>query len=123
MGKCEEVQKVSWSSLHHDTSKLLPQILHNTRLQLQSDSKNLSRSIPDTEIPEEARTKLRDLLEKKYLNIISQNMTDIGRTNLIKLDILMKGPLIMSKPYTVPLKDHEFIDHKNKHLEEAGITL
>ena len=33
VAKCEEVQEVSWSSLWHDTSKLLPQILQNTSLQ------------------------------------------------------------------------------------------
>ena len=88
VGMCEEVQEVSWNSLQCDTSKLLPQILHNTWLQLELDSKGLPRSIPDGDIPEEARMKLRDLLEKKYLSVISQNTMDIGRTNLIELDIL-----------------------------------
>ena len=37
-GKCEEVQEVSWSSLHCDTSKLLPQILQNTSIQLEPDT-------------------------------------------------------------------------------------
>ena len=46
---------------------------------------------------------------------------DIGRTNLIELDIPMEGPLIMSKPYTVLLKYHEFVDNEIKQLEEAGI--
>ena len=48
---------------------------------------------------------------------------DIDRTNLIKLDIPMEGPSITSKLYTVPLKYAEFIDHKVKQLEEAGIIL
>ena len=122
-GRCEEVQEVSWNSLKCDTSKLLPQILHNTRLQQELDSKSLSRSITDVDIPEEARMKLRDLLEKKYHHIMSQNMTDIGRTNLIELDIPMEGPQITSKPYTVPLKYDEFVDHKIKQLEEAGFIL
>ena len=46
---------------------------------------------------------------------------DIGRTNLIELDILTEGPPIMSKPYTVLLKYCEFLDHKIKQLEGAGI--
>ena len=70
-GKCEEVQEFNWNSLQCDTSKLLPQILHNTRLQLEPDSKSLARSIPDADIPEEARTKLQELLDGKYLQIIS----------------------------------------------------
>ena len=90
-GMCEEVQEVSWNNLQCNTSKLLPQILHNTRLQLEPDSKGLSRSIPDTDIPEEAKTELRDLLQRKYLNTITQNMMDIGRTNLTELDIPMEG--------------------------------
>ena len=54
--------------------------------------------------------------KKKYLHIISQNAMDIGRTNLIELDIPMEGPPITSKPYTIPLKYCGFIQ-----LEEAGI--
>ena len=121
VGKCEEVQKANWNSLQCYTSKPLPQILHNTRLQLEQDPKSLARSIPDADIPEEAITKLQELLDGKCLQIISQNAMDIGRTNLIKLDILMEGPPIMSKPYTVLLKYCEFIDHEIKQLEEADI--
>ena len=86
-GKCKEVQDINWNNLQCNTSKLLPQIPHNTRLQLEPDSKSLARSIPDVDIAEEARTKLQELLNGKYLQIILQNMMDIGRTNLIKLDI------------------------------------
>ena len=32
----------------------------------------------------EARTKIQGLLDKKYLQVISQNTMDIGRTNLIQ---------------------------------------
>ena len=89
--------------------------------QLEPDTKGLASSIPDEDIPEETRTKLWELLDKKYLHIISQNTMDIGRTNLIKLDIPTEDPLIASKPYTVLMRYCEFIDHKIKQLEEAGI--
>ena len=46
---------------------------------------------------------------------------DIGRTNLIKLEIPTEGPPIISKPYTMPLKKHKFLDHKIRQLEEVGI--
>ena len=121
--KCEEVQEVSWSRLWCDTSKLLPQILQNTTLQLEPDTKSLASSIPDVDIAEEAKTKLQELLKKKYLQIISQNAIDIGRTNLIELDIPMEGPPIASKLYTLLLKYCEFIDHKIKQIDEAGIIL
>ena len=48
-------------------------------------------------------------------------MMDIGRANLIELDILTEGPPIVFKPYTVSLKYRGFVDHKIKQLEEAGI--
>ena len=46
---------------------------------------------------------------------------DIGRTNLIKLDIPKEGPPIVSKSYTVVLKYHKFVDHEIKQLEDVGI--
>ena len=55
-----------------DTSKLLPKIPLNTSLQLELDTKALASSIPDADIPEEARMKLQELLNKKYLQIISK---------------------------------------------------
>ena len=121
LGKCEEVQEVSWSRLQCDTSKLLPQILQNTRLQQEPDTTGLASSIPDVDIPDDARTKLQELLDKKYLQIILQNAMDIGRTNFIELDIPTEGSPITSKSFTVPLKYQEFVDHKIKQLEEAGI--
>ena len=87
-GKCEEVQEVSCRSLWCDTLKLLPQIPQNTSLQMEPNTKSLASSIPDVNIPEEARTKLQEL----------QEAMDIGRTNLIELDIPTEGAPIMSKP-------------------------
>ena len=72
-------------------------------------------------IPEEARTKLQQLLNRKYLKIFSQNTMDIGRSNSIELDIPMEDSLIASKLYTVLLKYHEFVDHEIKQMEEADI--
>ena len=79
------------------------------------------RSIPDVDIPEEARVRLQELLDRKYMNIVSQTTTDIGRTNLIELDIPTEGPQITSKPYTVPLKYCDLMNHEIKQLEEVGI--
>ena len=90
-------------------------------MQLEPDITSPSKSIPDADILEEARVKLQELLDRKYIHIMSQTTTDIGRTNLIELDIPTEGPPIASKPYTVPLKYHEFMDYKIKQLEEAGI--
>ena len=48
---------------------------------------------------------------------------DIGRINLVELDILTEGLQIVSRPYTVPLKYHVFVAHEIKQLKEAGIIL
>ena len=98
VGKYNEVQEIGWSRLQCDASKLLPKVPQNTSLQLGPDIKSSVRYIPDVDIPREARTKFQELLNKRYPQIISQNTTDIGRTNLIELDIPMEGPPIASKP-------------------------
>ena len=78
-------------------------------------------SIPDAEIPDEARDKLKELLNIKYAYIMSQTAMDIGRTNLIKLVIPTEGLPTASKPYTVPCKYREFVDHEIKQLGEGGV--
>ena len=120
-GKCEEVQGISWSRLQCDTAKVLPTIPQNTSLELEPNTKSSLRLISDADIPEETRVKLHDLLDRNYIHIMLQNMTDIGRTKLIELDSPTEGLSIASKPYTVPLKYHEFVDHEIKQLEKAGI--
>ena len=120
VGKCKEVQEIIWSRLQCDTKKLLPMIPQSTSLQLEPDTMSSLKSILDADIPHEARVKLQDLLDRKYMHIMSQNVTDIGRTNLVELDILTEGPPIALKPYTI-LKYCEFEDHEIKQLEEAGI--
>ena len=94
---------------------------NDTNLQLEPDTNNTPKSIPDAGIPGEAKDKLKEIFHIKYTSIMSQTAMDIGRTNLIELDILTEGKPIASKPYTVSLKYHEFVDHEIKQLEEAGI--
>ena len=121
-GKCEQIQEIRWTTLKDNaTTKLLPKIPDNTNYQLEPDTNSSLKSIPDAEIPDETRDKLKELLNIKYTKIMSQTATDIGKTNLIKLDILTEGPAIASKPYTVPLKHQEFVDHEIKQLKEADI--
>ena len=124
-GKCEQVQEIKWTTLQDNTTtKLLPKIPHTTNLQLEPHTNSSCKSIQDAEIPYEASDKLKDLLDIKYANIMSQTAMDIGRTNLIELYIPTEGPCIAFKPYTVPLKDEcEFVDLEIIQLEEAGIIL
>ena len=81
----------------------------------------MPRSIPGAYIPSKARDKLKELFNIRYTNIMSQTAMDIGRTNLIKLDIPTEGTNYSFKAITVPLKYREFIDHKMNQLEEVGI--
>ena len=46
---------------------------------------------------------------------------NIGRTNLLELDIPIEGPPIASTPYSVPVKYRGCVDQEIKQLEEAGI--
>ena len=98
----EEVLKPKGApELVHD---LLPQ-MPQTNLQMEADKPNHPDiSMPDADVPEEAKSKLLHLLEVKYNTIISKSATDIGRTTLIELDVPTEGPPITSKPYLVPLK-------------------
>ena len=87
-----------------EKAQLLPELPGITNLQLEPDMSNTTRSIPDADNPQEVRTRLKELQNAKYASIVSKSVTDIGRPNLLELDILTEGPVIASKPYTVPLK-------------------
>ena len=97
-GKYEEIQEVSWNQVHYDNTKLLPEILEGTSLQLEPNTTSPLRSIPDADIPEEAKGKLQELLDWKYVNIISQTTTDIGRTNLLSWTLLQRAPQLPPSP-------------------------
>ena len=139
-GKCKQVWEIKWPILQNTKwsailevsqdpqmkellkkAQLLPEITSTTNLQLEPDMPNTTRSIPDADVPQEARNRLKELLNAKCTSLMSKSATHIGRTNFIELDILTEGPLIASKPYTVLLKYREFVDHEIKQLEEVGI--
>ena len=88
---------------------------------MEPDIPSVSKSILDSDILEIARKRLQELLDVKYNSIVAKSAADIGRPNLIKLDIPPEGPPVASKPYIVPLKYREFVDHEIKQLEEEGI--
>ena len=82
----------------------MPEIPSATTLQLEPNTNNISKSIPDTNIPEIAWKRLQQLPDINYNSIVSKSIADISRTNLIELDIPTEGPPVASKPYTVPLE-------------------
>ena len=81
-GRCKEVQDISWTKLQDNTAKLLPKLPNNTDLNFEPDTNNSTRSIPDADIPDKPRSKLKELLDIKYINTVSQTAMHIGRTNL-----------------------------------------
>ena len=114
-GKWEQIQKIKWSVLQDSIwtmilevaqepetidklqkAQLLPKIPGTTNLQLEPDTPKVSSSIPDADIPEITRKWLQELLNVKYSHIVSKSAADIGRTNLIELDIPTEGPPIAS---------------------------
>ena len=55
-------------------------------------------------------------------SIISKSSGDIGKTLLIEMDIdTGNSPPIVSRPYTLPLKHHEWVCKEISTLERAGI--
>ena len=63
-----------------------------------------------------------DKLCKKYDHIISKNSGDIGKTMLVEVEIDTRNhPPIASKPYTLPLKPHDWVQREIETLERAGI--
>ena len=98
----EEVldQQKTQEQLH----ELLPE-MPQTNLQLKPDKpKQPEISTPNGDVPKKALHELQHLLAAKYSTIVSKSATDIGRTDIIELDIPIEGPPIACKPYSVPLK-------------------
>ena len=72
---------------------LLP--MPETSLQIEADKKDHQKvKMLEVYVPEEAKEKLNTLLKGKYNDIVSKSATDIGRTNLIMLDIPTESPCI-----------------------------
>ena len=102
----------------HNLLHEMPQI----NLQLEADKpKHQEISKSNADVPKKALNELQHLLEAKYSTIVSKSTTDIGRTNLIKLDIATEGPPIACKPYSVLLKYQDLWIKKLKQLEDTGI--
>ena len=101
-------------------SLLLP--MPETSLQIEANKKDHQRvKMPEAYVPEEANEKLSTLLKGKYNDIVSKSATDVGRTNLIELDIPTEGPCISCWPDSIPLKYRDSVDEEIQQLEDAGI--
>ena len=66
-------------------------------------------TLQDLKVTEEETKAFKDLCEK-YSDVFSEN-SGIGRTSLIKMDIIDTGdsPPVCQRPYTLPLKHAEWV--------------
>ena len=63
-----------------------------------------------------------DALCEKYPKVFSKGNEDIGRTQLVTMDIDMgDSPPVSSRPYTLALKHHKWVHEEIETLERAGV--
>ena len=72
-------------------------------------------------ISEDTVQRFKELCEC-FPEVFSKNSEDIGRTNLITMDIdTGEHPPICQKPYTLALKHYEWVQKEVEQLEQMGI--
>ena len=63
-----------------------------------------------------------DMLCEKYPKVFSKGNEDIGRTQLVTMDINMgDSPPVSSRPYTLALKHHMWVQEEIETLERVGV--
>ena len=63
-----------------------------------------------------------DALCEKYTKVFSKGNEDIGRTQLVTMDIDTRdSPPVSSRPYTLALKHHRWVQEEIETLERAGV--
>ena len=63
-----------------------------------------------------------DALCEKYPKVFSKGNEDIGRTQLVTMDIdVGDSPPVSSRPYTLALKHHKWVQEEIETLERAGV--
>ena len=106
----------NWVPQHHER---LPEIPTNTTFICSPADIPGHRKVhlQDKEISVDICQKFEELCEE-YGKALSKHNEDIGRTKLYKMDIdTGDSPLISSRPYTLPLKHHEWVQREIESLE------
>ena len=63
-----------------------------------------------------------DVLCEIYPKVFSKGKEDIGRTQLVTMDIDMEdSPPVSSRPYTLALKHHKWVQEEIETLERVGV--
>ena len=77
--------------------------------------------LQDTDITPGTRSAF-DALCEKYPKVFSKGNEDIGRTQLVTMDIdTGDSPLVSSRPYTLALKHHRWVQEEIETLKRAGV--
>ena len=77
--------------------------------------------LQDKDITTAIRQKFKELCEE-YREAFSKNNEDISRTKFVKMDTdTGDSPPVSSRPYTLPLKHHEWVQREIESLECAGV--
>ena len=77
--------------------------------------------LEDKVIKDETKEKFHELCDR-YDQIISKGSADIGKTLLVEMDIdTGDSPPIACRPYTLPLKHHDWVKKEIEILDRAGI--
>ena len=87
------------------------------------DNSKLTIMLHDADILQSATDKLNHMFNNQFACIISKSSADLGRTNLVEMNLPTTGLPVASKPYTIPLKYKSFVDEEIKLLEDAGCIL
>ena len=96
-----------------NSSTELPTIPVESSFQPQHhDLKRQSIILPGAQVPQEAWDKPLYLLENKFNSIICTSSTDVGRTNLFKIDKLTTGPPTAQTSCTIPLNHQNSLTSK-----------
>ena len=89
-------------------------------MEMETMMKRSDTKLGDTADADKWKTKVLNMLEPRFRNIISRSSTDVGRTKLHTLDVqVTEGSPVFMKQYTIPLKYQNFINNETKRLEEA----
>ena len=77
--------------------------------------------LQDADIKPTTRSAFDELCER-YPKVFSRGNEDIGRTQLITMDIdTGDSPPVSSRLYTLALKHHQWVQEEIKTLERAGV--
>ena len=79
--------------------------------------------LKDAEVPPKARKSFEELCDE-FADIFSKDLSDLGKTPLLKMDIPTgDSPPVSQKPYTLALKHVQWVREEIEMLEKAGVIV